>query len=117
MSIRRLQILVCDGPSCGITHESDQLVEHIEARLAADASLNGRVFVTNLTCFGRCDEGPNLLIRPLGDGEDAHEEPEFELLDGVEGLYIGMDEARVDRVLTEHCGGGTPIREWVESYS
>ena len=113
---KRLQVLVCDGPSCGLCYESEQLVEHIEARIAKSEALKGRVFVTNLTCFGRCDEGPNMLVRELEDGEDGELEPDFEKLEGVRGLYLGMDVARVDRMLDEHCMRGQPIEAWAERY-
>jgi len=114
---KRLQVLVCDGPSCGLCHGSEALVARIEARVESNPALAGRVFVANLTCFGRCDEGPNMLVRELDEGEDGELEPDFEKLEGVRGLYLGMDEARVDRMLDEHCTRGQPIAEWVESYS
>ena len=113
---KRFQILVCDGPSCGVCHGSEVLVEHIEARVAGQPSLRGRVEVAILTCFGRCDEGPNMLVRELEPGEDGSVEPDFEKIEGVRGLYLGMDENRVDRMLDEHCGADQPIEEWVERY-
>ena len=74
------------------------------------------MFVAILTCFGRCDDGPNMLVRELDEDEDGSLEPDFELLEGVRGLYLGMDRARVDRMLDEHCERGQPIEDWVESY-
>lgn len=112
----RFQILVCDGPSCGLCLDSEVLLDHMQARIAASPSLAGRVHAINLTCFGRCDEGPNMLVRPLAEGEDAEREPEIEAIEQVRGLYLGMDQARVDRVLDEHCETGEPINEWVETY-
>jgi (2Fe-2S) ferredoxin len=112
----RFQILVCDGPSCGLCLDSEALLDHIHTRIAATPSLEGRVFAINLTCFGRCDDGPNMLVRPLAEGEDPEQEPEIEAIEQVRGLYLGMDQARVDRVLDEHCEGGQPIAEWAEAY-
>ena len=43
--MRRFQILVCDGPSCGITHESERFVALLRARIAADPELRPRVHV------------------------------------------------------------------------
>jgi (2Fe-2S) ferredoxin len=113
---KRFQILVCDGPSCGVCHGSEALVEHIEARVGASKRLRGRVDVAILTCFGRCDEGPNMLVRELAEGEDGTSEPDFEQLLGIRGLYLGMDQTKVDRVLDEHCTSGAAIAEWAESY-
>jgi (2Fe-2S) ferredoxin len=112
----RFQILVCDGPSCGVCHGSEALVEQIERRVAELPALAGRVDVVNLTCFGRCDEGPNMLVRELGEHEDGTCEPGIEQLEGVRGLYLGMNEVKVDRMLAEHCGEGRVIDEWAETY-
>ncbi|KIG11984.1 hypothetical protein DB30_02230 [Enhygromyxa salina] len=116
MTTTRFQILVCDGPSCGLCLDSEALLEHIQARVAASPRLEGRVHAINLTCFGRCDEGPNMLVRAVAEGEDPEIEPEIDAIVGARGLYLGMDRARVDRVLDEHCETGEPIEEWVESY-
>ncbi len=113
---KRFQILVCDGPSCGVCHGSEAFVEHIEGRVGASERLRGRVDVAILTCFGRCDEGPNMLVRELDEGEDGTGEPDFERMLGVRGLYLGMDPGKIDRMLDEHCANGQPIDEWVETY-
>lgn len=112
----RFQIVVCDGPSCGLCLNSEALLEHLERRIAASESLRDRVSAINLTCFGRCDDGPNIMVRPLADGEDAELEPDIEAIDNVRGLYLGMDTERIDRVLREHCEKGQAIEEWVEVY-
>ena len=106
---KRFQILVCDGPSCGVCHGSEALVEHIEARVGGDERLRGRVDVAILTCFGRCDEGPNMLVRELAPGEDGTSEPGFETLLGVRGLYLGMDTKKIDQMLEQHCVNGQPL--------
>src|SRR5690606_23800909 len=99
---KRFQILVCDGPSCGVCHGSEALVEHIEARVAGGERLRGGVDVAILTCLGRCDEGPNMMVRELAAGEDGTVEPDFERLLGVRGLYLGMNPGKIDRMLDEH---------------
>jgi (2Fe-2S) ferredoxin len=117
MTAKRFQILVCDGPSCGVCHGSERLVEYIQANVDNQAGLRGRVEVCNLTCFGRCDDGPNMLVREMAEGEEGSLEPPLEKLEGVRGLYLGMNEAKIDRMLDEHCGEGRAIAEWVETYS
>lgn len=113
---KRFQILICDGPSCGVCLDSEALREHAEARVSSDERLRGRVFVLNLTCFGRCDDGPNLLVRELGDGDDGELEPDIDDIAGVRGLYLGNDRARIDRILDEHCTTGQPLEDFVETY-
>lgn len=112
----RFQILVCDGPSCGVCHDSEALRDHIARRLDAEPQLQGRVFVTSLTCFGRCDDGPNLLVRVLPADQDGEQDPSIADIEGVRGLYLGNDVQRVDRILDEHCTTGQAIEDWVTSY-
>jgi (2Fe-2S) ferredoxin len=112
----RFQILVCDGPSCGVCHGSEALRDHIAARLDAEPQLRGRVFVTNLTCFGRCDDGPNLLVRALEPHQDGEQEPGIADIAGVRGLYLGNDVERINRILDEHCTTGQALEDWVETY-
>jgi len=112
----RYQIHVCDGPSCGLTFGSDELVERLEAAIAEDPDLKARVGVCSYTCYGRCDDGPNLFVQTLAEGEEGGEEPEPEVLESQRGFYPGMDEAKVLRVLREHCGKGQVVDELVDEY-
>ncbi|MEZ4383154.1 MAG: (2Fe-2S) ferredoxin domain-containing protein [Nannocystaceae bacterium] len=112
----RLQILVCDGPSCGVTYESELLKELIERTLAGDDDLKRRCTVVDYNCFGRCGEGPNLFVRALGPGDDAHEEPDPDVLEAQRGFYPGMSEAKCARLIAEHCAKGQAIADWVDDY-
>ena len=112
----RLQILVCDGPSCGVTHESELLKELIAGRLAADADLRKRCVIVDYGCFGRCSEGPNMFVRELAKGEEAEREPDPDELEIQRGFYPSVDAAKVERVVREHCARGLPIAEWIEDY-
>ena len=112
----RYQLLVCDGPDCGVCLDSAALLEYAREKVAASPSLRDRVFPVEFTCFGRCGEGPNMMVLPLADGADPTSEPEFEAMDGVRGLYLAMNRERLVRVLDEHCETGEPIAEWAETY-
>jgi (2Fe-2S) ferredoxin len=68
------------------------------------------------SCFGRCTQGPNVLVREivaeqptLGTGFATLPGPR-----GVTALYNRMDEARVERVITQHVIGGQIVRELIE---
>ena len=115
-ALPRLQILVCDGPSCGVTHESERLSALFEAGVRADPRLHGRVHVATYGCFGRCSEGPNVYVRRLGPGDDPREEPAPAVLERQRGFYPGVDEARCQAILTQHCGEGRPIDAWLDDY-
>jgi len=113
---QRFQILVCDGPSCGITHESETLKHLLAARVAADPALHGRVHVVDYMCFGRCSEGPNMFVRRLTPTELALAEPDSTAFDRERGFYPGMDPGKCERVLAEHCVAGEPIADLVDDY-
>ncbi|MCA9694928.1 MAG: (2Fe-2S) ferredoxin domain-containing protein [Myxococcales bacterium] len=112
----RLQLLVCDGPSCGLTYESDRLKARMLEQIAAHPELAGRVTVVDFNCFGRCGEGPNMFVRVLTATDDPTGEPDFDVLEQQRGFYPGMDEARCDRVLEEHCLKGHVVEDMVDDY-
>lgn len=114
---KRFQLLICDGPSCGITHDSACLKEHIEKKLAEKEGVEGRVTLLDFTCFGRCDEGPNMLVHELKDGDDEYDEPDLDDLDGERGFYTGMNEEKIDRMVDSHLTNGQPVDDLVEEYS
>lgn len=108
---RRFQILVCDGPSCGVTHESQHLKARIMSQRDSDPALAARVSCVDFTCFGFCDEGPNLLVREVEPSEDPWAEPKPGAFVGVRGLYVATDEAKLDRILDGHVRQGTPLAD------
>ena len=112
----RLQILVCDGPSCGITHESDVLKAQLAALVAADPDLKNRVHVVDYMCFGRCSEGPNMFVRRLGPSEAPTADPDSTAFDRERGFYPGMDLEKCQRLLAEHCVTGVPVADLVDDY-
>jgi (2Fe-2S) ferredoxin len=97
-------------------HESERLVELARRTVDADESLRGRVLVRNYTCFGRCDDGPNLFVEALAAGEDGDRDPDGDVLERERGFYPGNTEASIARTLHEHCGQGTPIADLVDDY-
>ena len=70
------------------------------------------------SCFGRCTQGPNVLVRELvaeapvstlGTGFATMPGPR-----GVTALYNHIDATRVERVVIQHVMGGQVVREFVE---
>lgn len=112
----RYQILVCDGPSCGVAHESVRLKARLEQVLGGRPDLAARVSVCDFTCFGRCDDGPNLFVRTLADGEDPQAEPDYDVLETERGFYPGNDEESVIRILLTHCGEDRIVEDLVDEY-
>lgn len=73
------------------------------------------------SCFGRCTQGPNVLVREL------HAEPVtgsgglvtggLATLPGPRGctaLYNRFDASRVEPVVVQHVQGGHVVREFIE---
>ena len=112
----RFHLWVCDGPSCGVTHESERLVACAHKLIEGEDSLRPRVGVSNYTCFGRCDEGPNAFVETLEPGAEPEEEPDPEVLESQRAFYPGLDEDKLRRVLLEHCGRGEPVEDLVDEY-
>ena len=109
----KFQILVCDGPDCGISLGSEGVKAHFNKRCAADPELAAKA--VDFTCFGRCGEGPNVFVRTLEAGEDPDDEPDFGELDGVRGFYTEVDEAKADEILEAHVRRNEPP-EYAEEY-
>jgi (2Fe-2S) ferredoxin len=113
---RRYCLLVCDGPSCGVTHDSDRLFELARRTAEAEPGLRAKVTVRNYTCFGRCDDGPNTFVVQLEPGDDPQRDPDFAVLESQRGFYPGMDEAKIVRVLEQHCGKDEVVEDLVDRY-
>ena len=110
------QLRVCDGPSCGVTHESEALVELAQQVIDGDAALRGRVGVCSYTCFGRCEDGPNLFVHELRDDEERYDDPGDDVLEEQRGFYPGLDAEKIRRILEEHCKSVEPITDLVDDY-
>jgi (2Fe-2S) ferredoxin len=114
-SPRRYKIVICRGPECGDRRGSAGLHELFRSRLEAKGARE-RADLVWQSCFGRCTQGPNVLVREvvaeppvLGTGFATMPGPR-----GVTALYNRMDETRIDRVIDEHVLGGTIVRDYVE---
>jgi (2Fe-2S) ferredoxin len=71
------------------------------------------------SCFGRCTQGPNVLVREVGQvaGPGPALGTGFATPPGPRGttaLYNHTDPERVERIVVEHVVGGRIIREFVE---
>ena len=115
-SSRHFRIRVCDGPSCGVTHGSEALHDKLAAAIEADPELAGRVGVCYFTCYGRCDDGPNLFVHELEEGDDPDDEPDDDVLESQRGFYPGMTEEKALRILAEHCKAGKVVEDLVDDY-
>lgn len=114
---RRFKIVICRGPECGDRHGSAALCEVFRAALAQHGAQEHTELVWQ-SCFGRCTQGPNVLVREIVTG---HALPAlgsgFATLPGPRGataLYNRVDTKRVVHVVAEHVMGGQIVREYIE---
>jgi (2Fe-2S) ferredoxin len=112
---RRFKIVICRGPECGDRRGSSALHEVFRSALEAHGARD-RAELMWQSCFGRCTQGPNVLVREVV-AEDKSIGTGFATLPGPRGataLYNGVDSARVERVVTQHVIGGQIVREFIE---
>lgn len=112
---RRYKIVICRGPECGDRRGSAALHDAFRNALAA-SGVRDRVELGWQSCFGRCTQGPNVLVRQA-DGEHAGLGIGLAAVPSLRGnavLYNRVEPARVERVVVEHVVGGQVVREFVE---
>jgi (2Fe-2S) ferredoxin len=113
---RRFKIVICRGPECGDRRGSAALHEVFRSALEAHAARD-RAELAWQSCFGRCTQGPNVLVRELvaetapslGTGFATAPGPR-----GATALYNRIDSTRVERVVVLHVVGGQIVREFIE---
>jgi len=108
-------VVVCRGPECGERRGSATLAERFRGeaqRLGPDVERH--MELAYQACFGRCRQGPNVLVRlaptapsrlllataPSGPGQNA-------------ALYGGVTEDDVVKILQSHVARGIIVRELV----
>lgn len=117
MVARRFRIVICRGPECGdrrgsaVLHEAFcSALDHHGARASCE--------VVWQSCFGRCTQGPNVLVRELvAPADGAIVSAGLATLPGPRGvtaLYNAIDRGRADRVVALHVVGGQIVREYIE---
>ena len=111
MNAPRYRIVVCRGPECGDKRGSSAL--HAElGRLIAARGLTARCELEWQSCFGRCQSGPNIMVR-LIDKDDKGPLRFTVLLPSASGdsvLYNGVRMEELPRILDDHVVGGRPVR-------
>jgi (2Fe-2S) ferredoxin len=113
---RRFKIVICRGPECGDRRGSAALHEVFRSALEAHAARENAE-VSWQSCFGRCTQGPNVLVRELVADAGPSLGTGFATAPGPRGataLYNRMDSTRVERVVVLHVVGGQIVREFIE---
>jgi (2Fe-2S) ferredoxin len=115
LSARRYRILVCRGPECGDRRGSRAVYDAFRDELAR-TGLAEHCELGWQSCFGRCTQGPNCLVREM-----VHAAPPsrfmFAQLPGPRGataLYNHLDTVNVAEVVSEHVARGVVVRRLID---
>jgi len=112
VSGKRFKVLVCRGPTCGRVHHSSGLRDALDGALA-EAGLAEAVEVDWQSCFGRCSQGPNALVRET-PATDAGVRYALAALPaerrGRSALYSRLTEVDIVAIVREHLVGGRVVR-------
>ncbi len=106
------RVSVCKGPDCR-TRGSDE-VWAAARELAARMELSPeRCWLYCGGCYGLCQLGPNVVIRPArGGDQDPLWRGHYRLLrEPGEHHYWRMDGRKLERVLAEHVRDGRPAAD------
>jgi (2Fe-2S) ferredoxin len=114
---RRFKIVICRGPECGDRRGSAVLHEAFCAALDAHGARE-HTEVAWQSCFGRCTQGPNVLVREILTGDPPPILGSgFATLPGPRGataLYNRVDPQRAAHLVAKHVMGGQIVRDYVE---
>ncbi|OIQ98980.1 ferredoxin, 2Fe-2S [mine drainage metagenome] len=93
----RRHLLVCTGPRCTASGESQALFDSLGAIFKAAGLDQGelRVKRSRVSCFAACRGGPILCVQP----------------DGI--WYYNITPENLQRVVREHLVGGRPVEDLI----
>ena len=80
-------------PSC-VTPDSQGLFQYAAKKLMMEGVMMTAPIVRT-SCMNRCAQGPIMLVEP------GHT------------MYVGLTEAKIDRIIAEHIIGGNVVTEYV----
>lgn len=113
MSGRRYKVLVCRGPECGDRRGSRRVYEAFRQTVEA-AGLAASTELGWQSCFGRCTQGPNALVKEIRDDDATFAFAVLPGARGVSALYNRLDPLKVERVVAEHLERGVVVRDLIE---
>ena len=110
---RRYRIVVCRGPECGDRRGSRDLHAAFSAALARRGA-EAKADLAWQSCFGRCSQGPNVLVRLAPPREERFQLAVMPSGPGQNvGFYTGLRPEDTQRIVDEHVIGGRVVRDLV----
>ncbi len=105
----RFHVLVCKGPECGDKRDADSVYAAFVTALASCPLGANSAQIERYSCFGRCQKGPNVLIREVRPGEVTRMLMLMPTAAPAAFLYHGVRPADAARIVAEHIAAGRPI--------
>ena len=101
-------VWVCQGRMC-----TGRGADEVSARARNGAALAGdRIRVLRGGCYGLCELGPNVVVRPHGENAAPDVDVDRLSLADVAGetVYCGIAPAQVDAILRAHLNDTAPVK-------
>ncbi len=113
MTDKKLRIVVCRGPTCGDRRGSRALFPAFQEALRR-RGVEERVELAWQSCFGRCSQGPNVLVRVKPPETDRYRVALMPMgVGGAAALYNDVHLQDVERIVDEHVIGGRIVRDLI----
>ena len=110
---KKYRIVVCRGPECGEQRNSAAVHAAFTSEVRA-RHLESHVELAWQSCFGRCRQGPNVLVSAVEPSKPNGFLFALVPSRGDAALYNGVTPADVPRILTEHVLGGRLVRDLIK---
>ena len=114
---KRFRILVCRGPECGERRGSRAIMD-VFIRELGPRGLAGEVDMAWQSCFGRCTQGPNVLVQEVAAPRPG--ERQFLLATmprgraGRSALYNHVTPSDVEEIVDQHIQRDRPVSRLIE---
>jgi (2Fe-2S) ferredoxin len=111
--MKRYRVVVCRGPECGEVCGSARLHAAFVSEIR-HAGIEQRVEMAWQSCFGRCRQAPNVMVREVRPGERTFLFAVAPVLAGPGvALYSGVTLADVPRIVREHVTAGRLVADLI----
>jgi (2Fe-2S) ferredoxin len=117
LAVRKFRILVCRGPECGERRGSASIRSAFDLALS-ERPVDAQVEIGWQSCFGRCTQGPNVLVQALAEPRPG--ERQFLLATmprgrgGRSALYNHVTPPDVVEIVEQHIASDRPVSRLIE---
>ncbi|MDB4971177.1 MAG: hypothetical protein JWN44_6866 [Myxococcales bacterium] len=111
---RKYTILVCRGPECGDKRHSADVHAAFKRDLPTTPLGGNEVVLDLYSCFGKCQRGPNVLVRENLPTDNPMMLRLMPTAGGRATLYHRVLPSEVRRILEEHIARGQPLTEFTQ---